>query len=131
MSLDRDGLLAALKRKVEAVEVPEMGTVHFREMTVRERTEFNKRLLDDTGKIKLSQQEWDAYIAAASISDAEGNLFFTDDQLFDQSAVLVGTLARHAERINGLGTAASADAEKNSGKTAKSTSASTSPKPST
>lgn len=128
MSLDRSALLAALARQIVEVDVPEIGgAVHFREMSVRERVEFNKRCFGEDGKGTISPQGWALALVAASVCDADGNPLLSEDDaaaLWDQSETKLGALARHAERVNGLGPAAIVDAEKNSKRTAKNTPAS-------
>ena len=132
MSFDRNGLLAALRRQVIAVDVPEIGgTVHVKEMSVRERTEFNKKCFGTDGKATISPQAWALALVATCLCDEAGDPLLSDEDaevLWDQSELKLAAIARHAERLNGLGPSAVTDAEKNSRPAAKSSSSSTSQK---
>ena len=117
MSLDRKAFLAALARQVVAVDVPEFGTIHFREMSLRERAAFHAKLFGTDNKNVITPQDWAVNLIAASVCDADGKLWFSDDdavELWDQSQTKLGALVVHAERVNGLGATSQADAEKNS-----------------
>lgn len=126
MSLDRNALLAALNRQVVAVEVPDLGgEVRLREMTVKERSDLQRRIIGQDGKFTMTQQEWDAAIFAATVCDEDGAPLCTEEEVLAMSAVKVAAVAREAEKLNGFGATATADAEKNSKPTRKSTSATT------
>ena len=133
ITLDRAGLLAALARPVVKVEVPELeGTVYMREMSVRERRDFQKMWFgDETKKANFTNQDFAIGLVARTICDADGVLLFSEsdaETLWDMSEVKLGLLLEQAQRINGIGAAAADDAEKNSEPITKSTSASSSRK---
>lgn len=135
MTLDRTSLLAALARPPVKVEIPELdNTVYLREMSVRERSEFNKKLFGGEEKDKtIPVQTWALALVAATVCDEHGTLLFNgadQEALWDASELKIGALAKQAAKINGLDQTAVESAEKNSESTTMTTSVSSSPKPS-
>ena len=112
-ALSRDALLDRLSaRPVQEVEVPGVGPVLMREMSVRERQDWSAANSQDSDGIAIT-----IALVMATLCGEGGERCFTSDDaeaFGDSSGPLLEALAKEASRINGIGADAQAAAEKNS-----------------
>lgn len=107
-----------IPRKVERIEVPEIGEVLVRELTQWEYeqwvTEWYKR---DGGPPEVDYRRYAISLIRRSVVDEQGNLVFSqedDDFLAGLPARVTRPIVQCAERLNGLGPEALREAKKNS-----------------
>jgi hypothetical protein len=114
--LSKDEILSKLHRRIETVHVEEFGgDVLFREMSIRERSDFNKRVFAEVDD-KTTPLNFVVALVATTLCDEQGNRLFTEEDvenLRDQSELNLLVLVEHAKRVNGLGKPAIEEAEKN------------------
>lgn len=113
--LDRSAILAASDLKTEDVDVPEWGgTVRVRTLTGTERDAFEAGLVGQEGKRNLANLR--ARLLSLAIVDDQGRRVFAEsdaDVLGSKSAAALDRLFDVAQRLNGIGTEAQKEAEKN------------------
>ena len=120
MMLTRDQILEAPDLKTEAVQVPEWGgSVLVRSMNGADRDAFEASMIttlpDGTRKPDMANMR--AKLVALTVVDEAGNRLFdiTDvARLALKSASALERVFNAAQRLNGMGPTAEADAEKNS-----------------
>ena len=121
MTLTKDQILEAHDLSTESVTVPEWGgDVLVRTMTGADRDAFESSMIttlaDGTRKPNMANMR--AKLVALTVVDQAGNLVFgvaDVDRLALKSASALERVFNAAQRINGLGVQAEADAAKNSG----------------
>lgn len=116
--LSRDALLARLReRPIVEKDVPGLGVVMMREMSVGEREALTKRAFGSDGKITISGADWGLQVVAGSLCDESGARILTADDLGemrDASQVKLEPLLKEANQLNGLAANSVEEAEKNS-----------------
>jgi hypothetical protein len=117
--LKKEDILAAQDLKTEVVNVPEWGgdvTVRAMSGTARDAWESSMVLVDDEGKRRPNVDNLKAKLVALCMVDETGQQMFTLDEvghLAGKSALALDRVFQVAQRINGLGFAAEAEATKN------------------
>lgn len=118
--LTKDQILEANDLKNEAVDVPEWGgSVLVRTMTGADRDTFEASLITrlDDGTRKPNMTNMRSKLVALTVVDEAGNRVFdvSDvDRLALKAAAALERVFTAAQRINGMGAKAEADALKNS-----------------
>lgn len=119
MILTKDQILEASDLKNEPVEVPEWGgSVLVRTMTGADRDAFESSMITEQpdGTRKPNMSNLRAKLVALTVVDETGNRLFdvSDiDRLALKSASALERVFAAAQRLNGLGAQAEADAAKN------------------
>lgn len=106
--LGRDDILQADDIVTEAVDVPEWGgTVLVKGMSGVERDEFDLAIMSKTGKSReVNLENLRARLCASSIVDEDGNLIFTQEDVFalsEKSGAALQRVYDVASRLSGLG----------------------------
>lgn len=120
MQLTKDQILEANDLKTEVVDVPEWGgTVRVRTMTGADRDAFEASLMhiQADGQRKPDLSNMRGKLVALTLVDDVGNLMFgmpDIDRLSLKSASALDRVFAVAQRLNGLGVVAEAEAAKNS-----------------
>lgn len=120
MILSKDQILEADDLKSEEVQVPEWnGSVLVRTMTGADRDSFESSLvtIKPDGSRVPNYTNMRAKLVAMTVVNESGGRMFDEtevDRLALKSAAALKRVYEAAERINGVGQAAQADAEKNS-----------------
>lgn len=118
--LSKDQILEADDLKTETVEVPEWsGSVIVRSMTGADRDAFENSLVTvkaDGTRVPNMVNMRTKLVALTVVNESGGRMFDETevDRLALKSAAALKRVYEAAERINGVGQAAQADAEKNS-----------------
>ncbi len=114
--LNKSAILGAEDLKHEDVEVPAWGgSVRVRVMTGAERDEFRAAIASESGGIPVGKFSA-ALLVATCIDETGARLFTMEDMeaLQEKSAASLDAPAAVAMRLNGLGSEAVQEAEKNS-----------------
>lgn len=97
MALDKAGILAKAKVRVERVEIPEWGdAVHMRELTAGERDLYEGQSIEAKGMAKWKDVR--AKLLSLSLCDPEGVRLFGDGDISQLSALPAGIADRLWER---------------------------------
>lgn len=114
--LSRDQILSAQDIKADEIDIPEWGgTVRLRQMTGRQRDEF-ERALSDQAKLGELGTNMRARIVAATVVDEQDNLLFTEADiatLGEKNWRALDRIASTASKLNALTDAAIEDVAKN------------------
>lgn len=113
MSSLRDMILKAVDcPQPEAVEVPEWGcTVYVAVMTAKDRDQWETEMAGNRDNVNIR-----ASLLVRCLQDDQGKLIFSRqdaDALGSKNAIVVDKLFDVAARINGIGSAAQEQAQKN------------------
>lgn len=108
--------LAAFKdaAKVQLIALPGGLTVHVREITAKEKSQFEYELHTKKDAALLTIRE---RLAALCLSDASGKRLFSDDEtkeLASLPASVIDVVVEAARKLNGFDLAAPEDTRKNS-----------------
>lgn len=113
----REAFLARAKRKVEAIDVPDLGErAYVRTITVGERNKWadiRYRALVDGLNVAL-MAESRVYLVSVSLCDGDGEPLFNEEEAAALDPHTVDFVANEAERVNGLTDEAKEDVEGNS-----------------
>lgn len=107
-TLSRDDILEADDLKIEGpIEVPEWdGHVHLREMTGREREQYEDEVVTgDPQDPDVNTEHMRARLLVRTLCDEDGNRLLEDDDmeaLSDRSADVLGRLFQKAQELSGL-----------------------------
>lgn len=119
--LGKAQILAADDMRRETVAVPEWGgEVVIRTLSGTERDAFDHDVWErDEDGVPTRMRNYRARLCALCIVDEFGNRLFSDLDAVElgqkKSAAALNRIFEAAQRLNGMGRAAEADAEKNSG----------------
>lgn len=106
-ALSSDDILQTDDLEREAVEVERWGgTVYVRELTGRERDQFeNEILTGDPNDPDVNTENLRARLLVRTLCDEDGNRLFGDDQmddLADKSGAVLSRLFEKAQELNGM-----------------------------